>query len=86
MKAGPVPYFIRDNVSRGLDRLVQMGILSPITDSKLGVPIVSVRKSDGPVRICGDFRLTANVACATDPLSSIPDIFTSLRGGVVTVH
>ena len=40
-------------------------------------------KPDGSVRICGDFKLTANVATKLEiyPLPRIDDLFTSLAGG-----
>ena len=49
----------------------------------MGCPIVPVIKSDGTVRICGDYKVTLNCAAKTDtyPLPKIEDIFASLSGG-----
>ena len=47
-------------------------------------PVVPVRKSDGSVRICGDYQMTINQAAKLDayPLPKIEDLFTSLSGGM----
>lgn len=44
-----------------------------------------VQKGDGTVRLCRDFKLTANVACNTEqyPPPNISDMFASLGGGSV---
>ena len=51
--------------------------------SDWAAPIVPMPKSDGSVRICGDFKLTANAATNLEvyPLPRIEDIFASLSGG-----
>ena len=40
-------------------------------------------KPDGSIRICGDYKLTANKAAKTEsyPLPKVEDIFSSLSGG-----
>lgn len=40
-------------------------------------------KPDGNIRICGDYKLTANVASRLDqyPLPTIEELFTKLFGG-----
>ena len=50
----------------------------------MGAPIVPVMKSDGKsVRICGDFKLTANRASKVDryPIPHEEDLFATLAGG-----
>ena len=46
-------------------------------------PIVPVIKSDGSVRICGDYKVTVNRVAKVDsyPLLQINDLFASLAGG-----
>ena len=62
-----------------------MGVLEPVGHAVWGAPIVPVLKSDGSVRVCGNFKLTANRAVRVDkyPLPRIEDIFSSLAGGKV---
>ena len=61
------------------------GVTVPVQYSERAAPIVSVVKSNGSVRICGDYKLTANTATRTEiyPLPRIEDFFTSLVGGKV---
>ncbi|XP_037505880.1 uncharacterized protein LOC119382240 [Rhipicephalus sanguineus] len=84
-KARSLPYALRDKVAKELERLVSLGILSPVKHSNWATPIVPVLKKDGTVRICGDFKATLNQACETEqyPLPVIQDMFASLGGGEV---
>ena len=68
-----------------LDRLTEAGVLQPIEFSDWAAPIVPVVKRDGSVRICWDYKLTANQVTSTDtyPLPRIEDLFASLSGGKV---
>ena len=78
-----VPHAMRAAVEKELDRLEDEGIIVPVQHSDWAAPIVPVPKSDGSVRICGDFKLTANAATNLEvyPLPRIEDIFASLSGG-----
>ena len=82
-RARPVPYSLRTKVEAELTRLQDKGVISPVQFSDWAAPIVPVVKSDGSVRICGDYKLTINVVSKTDayPLPRIEDIFASLAGG-----
>ena len=57
-------------------------MISPVKTSKWAAPIVPVLKKCGAVRICGDYKLTANLATVTDsyPLPKIEELFTDLAG------
>ena len=74
---------MRAKVDQELDRLVQEGVITPITYSPWAAPIVPVLKSDNSIRICGDYKLTANMAARLDtyPIPRKDDIFSSLSGG-----
>lgn len=80
-----MPYALRQKVEKELDRLEEEGIIVPVKHSDWAAPIVPVLKSNGTIRICGDYKLTANTATKTEvyPLPKIEDLFSSLAGGKV---
>ena len=66
-----------------LERLENQGLTTPVQFSEWATPIVPVVKSDGIVRVCGDYKLTANKVSKTEmyPLPKIEELFASLFGG-----
>ena len=84
-KPKPLPFALRDKVDKQLKKEIEMGVLEPVANPDWGAPIVPVLKSDGSVRICGNFKLTANKAVRVDkyPLPRIEEIFSRLSGGKV---
>nr|XP_050033065.1 uncharacterized protein K02A2.6-like [Dermacentor andersoni] len=84
-KARTVPYAMHSKVSAEIDRLVQDGVLSPISISNWATPVVPVAKKNGDIRLCGDFKLTVNPASHLEqhPLPKVVDIFAALSGGKV---
>ena len=84
-KLRSVPYALRQKVEQELDRLEEARVIVPTQHSDWAAPIVPVVKTNGSVRICGDYKLTANTATKTEsyPLPRIEDLFASLvRGNV----
>ena len=82
-KARPIPYALRDRVKKELDRMQQAGIIEPVQTAQWAAPIVPVVKSDGSIRICGDYKITVNKAAEVEsyPLPKIDDLLPSLGGG-----
>lgn len=78
-KPHPLPYALQSKVEEELSWL----IITLVQHTEWAAPIVPVQKSDGSVRICGNFKLTANVATKLEiyPLPKIDDLFASLAGG-----
>ncbi|KAL5489233.1 hypothetical protein EMCRGX_G018302 [Ephydatia muelleri] len=66
MKARPVPYSVRKKVEDELNRLQELGIISPVSWSEWATPIVVVPKQDGAIRLCGDFKVSVNPALKID--------------------
>ena len=60
-------------------------IIEPVRHSQWAAPVVPVVKTDGSIRLCGDYRTTVNRAAKLDPypLPRIKDLFASLTGGQV---
>ena len=78
-----VPYHMRTSIEDELDRLEREGVLEKVTFSEWATPIVAVPKSDGKVRLCGDFKVTINPQLRVDqyPLPKAEDLFAMLAGG-----
>ena len=59
------------------------GILKPVEKSEWAPPMVVVRKGDGNVRICGDYKVTINPYIDLDqyPMPNSDDLFSILARG-----
>ena len=82
--ARSVPYSMKCLVDQEIDRLVEEGILEPVTVAEWAAPVVPVLKSDKKsVRLCGDFKMTVNQASKLDryPIPKIEDLLARLAGG-----
>ena len=68
-----------------IDRLAKRAIIEPVEFSDWAAPIVPVVKTDGSIRICGDYKATVNQAAKLDkyPLPWNDDIYASLEGGKI---
>lgn len=82
-KARPIPYALKEKVEHEIDRLQQEGIIEPVQFSEWAAPIVPVPKSNGQIRICGDYKVTINKSVVEDkyPLPRVNDLYASLAGG-----
>ena len=82
-KARQVPYALREKIEQGLEGLERAGTIEPVQYSEWANPIVPVMKSDGSVRVCGDYKLTANKVSKLDGYSipKLDDLYTKLVGG-----
>ncbi|XP_049283851.1 uncharacterized protein K02A2.6-like [Anopheles funestus] len=78
----PVAYAVLESVDKELDRLEKLKIISPVDYSEWAAPIVIVRKSNGNLRICGDYSTGLNAALLPYeyPLPLPDDIFAKLAG------
>lgn len=82
-KARPVPYSLREQIEKELDRLEEAGIIQKVPYSPWGTPIVPVPKKDGKLRICADYKATINRVIEDEnyPIPRIEDIFAKMSGG-----
>ena len=62
---------------------VRIGVLEKVKYSDWAAPIVLVPKSDGGIRICGDYKVTINPELKVDqyPVPMAEDLFATLAGG-----
>ena len=70
-------------MEKKLARLETDGVIQPVQFSRWASPIVPAVKQDGSIRICGDYKVTINLAAKTDsyPIPRIENLFASLSGG-----
>ena len=86
-KPRPVPYALRARIEQELDRLEDQGVWRRVQYSKWAAPIVPVLKNSkdplGPLRICGDYKVTINQAAPLDtyPIPNTTDQLATIAGG-----
>lgn len=78
-----LPFAVKPLVEAELQRLVEEKIIEPVQFSEWAAPIVPVKKPDGSIRICGDYKLTVNRASSVEqyPIPKVDDLFAQLAGG-----
>ncbi|UYV74750.1 K02A2.6-like, partial [Cordylochernes scorpioides] len=76
-KFRPVPFSIKEKIDKELDRLEQSQIIEKVNASDWSTPLVTVIKSNGELRLCGDFKNTLN-NCIEDEKYPLPTIETML--------
>ena len=83
-RARRVPSALRQKVSQELERLEKNGVIEPVRFSEWAAPVVPVVKSDGSIRICGDYKQTTNSVARADayPLPRVEDILASQEGNL----
>ncbi|KAJ8037863.1 hypothetical protein HOLleu_18790 [Holothuria leucospilota] len=81
-KARPVPYSQKSQVETELKRLEKNGVIVKTNYSDWATPIVIVPKTDGTVRLCGDYKITINQAVDDEkyPLPTSQDLYAQLSG------
>ena len=73
-----IPFAAREEIARQLHQMQQQGIISP-SSSPWASPVVLVRKKDGTLRFCIDFRqLNAVTKADVFPLPRIDDLLDQL--------
>ena len=82
-KPRPIPFAIKERVGKAIQKMVETGMLKPINHSEYASPIVPVIKSDGSIRLCGDYKSTVNPYLDTTvyPLPSIEDCLSEMVNG-----
>ena len=74
---------LKKKIEDELGRLEKEGTISPVDFSEWATPMVPILKSDQPVRICGDYKVTINPVTKLDnyPISKTEDLYATLGGG-----
>ena len=82
-KARTVPFALEEAVSNELDRLEKEGVLESVSHSDWASPIVIIPRSDGRLRICGDFKRTINPYLENEEyhIPSPDEVFSKIQEG-----
>lgn len=84
-KPRPVLFAMRGKIEKEIDRLIANKIIEPVESSEWATPIVPVVKSNGDIRVCGDYKVTVNPQLIVNmhPIPRITDLLTQLETGKV---
>lgn len=85
LKCRQVPFALRTAVCEELDKLQEQGVLEAAQASAWATPVVVVRKKDGSLRLCGDYRSTVNTCIQSSayPLPTTTEPLATLSGGKI---
>jgi hypothetical protein len=77
-----VPFSLREKVEKELERLCKENVLQKVDRAKWASPIVVVSKSNGEIRICGNYAVTVHPYIRTDhyEIPIIDDILAKVGG------
>ena len=83
LKARSVPFSMQDKIEKEIERLVKDNIIEPVQFVEWAAPVAPVLKSNGQVRLCGDYKCTVNQTGKIDkyPLPNSEDLYVKLTGG-----
>ena len=78
----PVPYPLRGQVEIELERLEREGIIRKVDHAEWASPIVIVRKKNGSIRLCADFKVSINpfIEANQHPIPKPDDLLSNLSG------
>ncbi|XP_055689215.1 uncharacterized protein K02A2.6-like [Lutzomyia longipalpis] len=84
----PVPFHVLPTIDEELQRLQASGIISPVEFSAWAAPIVVAKKSNGSIRICGDYSTGLNDAVEMNnyPIPDPDSLFCQLANKSVYSH
>lgn len=84
-KSRPAPYALREAVGPELNKLEEIWVIIKIEQSYWASPVFVVPKTDGLVRLCGDYKVTINQVVDDElyPLRTAQDLYSTLAGSKV---
>ena len=82
-KPRSLPFAQREAVGKELDRMEKRGIIEKVPYAKWAALIVPIRKPNGAIRVCGDFKVTVNPHMKVEqyPIPRAEGYFAALAGG-----
>ncbi|XP_058810503.1 uncharacterized protein K02A2.6-like [Phymastichus coffea] len=84
-KPRPVAYALREKVEAEIDRLIKLDVAEKVESSEWATPMVPIMKSNGQVRICGNYKITLNKHLIVNrhPIPRTQDLLAMLKGGEI---
>lgn len=81
----PVPCHLMETIEEELQRLQNLDIITPVESSDWAAPIVAVRKSNGKIRLVGDYSTGLNDCLEPSqyPIPSATEVYNKLTSGQV---
>ncbi len=78
-----MPYALQEKVNQELDRMQREEVIRPVEKSDWATPVVVIRKGNGTVRLCGDYKVTINpnLDMGGYPMPNPHDLLATLAGG-----
>ncbi len=78
IKGYPIPYNVRDTVRDEVEEMLKLGVIEP-SRSPFSSPVILVKKKDGGLRFCIDFRQVNKVTVFdAEPMPDIEAMFSKL--------
>ena len=76
-------YALQPAIEQELKRLEKMEAIERVKYGDWATSVVPIPKPDGTVRLCGDFKITANLVLYIDqhPIPKAEDLFATLARG-----
>ena len=84
-KPRPVPYAMRERIEEEIDRLIREKIIEPVESNEWATPVVPVLKTNGKIRLCGDYKITLNPSLIIDrhPIPRVQDLIARIGDGKI---
>ncbi|XP_058816842.1 uncharacterized protein K02A2.6-like [Topomyia yanbarensis] len=82
-KPRQVPFKFHSQMNTELEKMERASVITKCDSSPWGTPLVPVLKSDGGLRLCGDYKVSVNrfVKDVKHPLPTVDETFARLNGG-----
>jgi len=79
-KSRPIPLGLRETVKTEIDRMESQNIIEKVQYSEWGTPIVIVKKPNGKIRLCCDYKVTLNtqIAEVATPNLNVEDLLSEV--------
>lgn len=83
IKARRIPYGLQEAAMDALKSMVNQKMLTPVDQSDWATPVLFVRKSNGKIRVVGDYKSTVNpeIRESEYPIPTVEEALATLNGG-----